>query len=115
MTRTHQIPAGIITSPNQTPGGFFCLGRHPDGNKLPDPQKTRETDRVTTIGLDPVPGCAHHRRPGMHIQTNPRTLRHPGASRKFGGAPPYRLGVATAAIGQRSAKKSFDFGQTICR
>jgi hypothetical protein len=51
----HQIAPGVLAGPDQVPSGLLLDAGNLDLDELVHPQQPRQQQRVTGIGLDPIP------------------------------------------------------------
>jgi hypothetical protein len=54
MPSPHQVNAGVLSGPDQIPGGLLGHGRHPHRGQLPNVQQPGEALSLAPVGLDPI-------------------------------------------------------------
>jgi hypothetical protein len=73
----HQIPAAILTGPDQIPRGFLLHRGHPHRGDLANMQQPGQMPGIANVGLDPIPRWALQLRRRRHHALDPRRLQRP--------------------------------------
>ncbi len=99
MTSPHQLAARVLAGAHEIPRLLLMRLRHTHRHQLPHPQEPREPLGVAAVGLHLPDRCRCPQRPQLtapcikhtrndlarvHVQPDPRTLSHTGASRNCG-------------------------------
>jgi hypothetical protein len=83
----HQVTAGVLTGPDQVPGGLLCDRGDGDRGDLVQPQQPGQVDRVFGVGLHPVTAGFLQLRRRRDLTPDPRPQSAPDTGRTRSGRP----------------------------